>query len=749
MSRITSTLTMQLVDDVSRPARSVAQALRDTERTARMAAKAMASTGGTERFAKSLSKLDLSKADIRAVAKEWAAYAKSAGLASKATEWTTTQAAAVKQWESRMISSLRNVRRERAQFNKTQAAAIASASKPNAYIGHAAGAITGTFAASSIIRAGKETLSAGAERQHTRVKAMNAGIGTEERARIEASAISASRNAPNLTVSEIMELHKEARSAVQHPEETFELIPDLAKAASILKGMGVQNANIADIVKGGESLGLMNDPKRFHRYLEGQVKAMNVMGKTITSEQVYEAAKYSKSAGATLSDDFLNTTLPSLIQEMHGSSAGDALSMLTRTLRGGMQNKHLPVERLNSLGLLEDPKKIRRSKTGSIKGYAGKVVGDDLLAADPRKWFQEIFKPAAEKAGYKTLADQVKLLNETLPSTAANIGRILLQQEETLKQHARNYEAAPGLDRAVENQRQDVKVGIDAVGASLKDLAASVTGPTMPQIASGLNALSSSIKSFAAVAQDSPALGTSITTIAGIGAAATGITAFGVAAKGIQQIPLLQTSTMLMRVAGAFEVLAAATPPVAAILAGAAAMKGITDSIESARLSVKEEGKTYTSDVLLGLANWLNGKGFGRDKKYVDTFDAEDYARKAREKEAAKKSELWLPGSDVPVPPRRPSDIGSAQPKVDVSKITPAKEAADETSHALDALNKTVTPAVNKSQLQETMELISRIEAGLARINGGIGGLSAKAAGLRSLGSIQRGSFTSSGVQGE
>ena len=94
MSRITSTLTMQLVDDVSRPARSVAQALRDTERTARMAAKAMASTGGTERFAKSLSKLDLSKADIRAVAKEWAAYAKSAGLASKATEWTTTQAAA-------------------------------------------------------------------------------------------------------------------------------------------------------------------------------------------------------------------------------------------------------------------------------------------------------------------------------------------------------------------------------------------------------------------------------------------------------------------------------------------------------------------------------------------------------------------------------------------------------------------------------------------------------------------------------
>lgn len=103
----------------------------------------------------------------------------------------------------------------------------------------------------------------------------------------------------------------------------------------------------------------------------------------------------------------------------------------------------------------------------------------------------------------------------------------------------------------------------------------------------------------------------------------------------------------------------------------------------------------------------------------------------------------------VPVPPRRPSDIGSAQPKVDVSKITPAKEAADETSHALDALNKTVTPAVNKSQLQETMELISRIEAGLARINGGIGGLSAKAAGLRSLGSIQRGSFTSSGVQGK
>lgn len=511
---LTSTLIIKGEDQLSKPARSSAQALRsttqalrDAEKRALEMSKAMAKAGATDRFATSLSRLKLSAADVKAVTASWSDYAKTQGLAAKASDWTKAQIANVRAWERQTIVSLREVKREQQAFYRSlgvsplavspMMAAMSQNSMANARLtsgmsaagarglltpgGAAAmGAMAGRFGGVLPIAGGfigyeavRKALEAANERQHVITGARLAGMRPGELSRAEAAAAKAVSGAPNMSVSETLELFKEGRSAVQHPEEMFHLIGPLAKAASVLKGMGVENANLADIVKGGESLGLMNDPKRFRAYLEGQVKAMQVMGKTITTEQVYEAAKYSKSAGATLSDEFLNTTLPSLIQEMHGSSAGDALAMLTRTLRGGLQKKHMPVQLLNKLGLLSDPSKIRRAKgSGEIMGYMGKVKGDELLASDPGRWFTQIFKPAAEKGGYKTLSDQVRLLNQVLPSTAANLGRILIQQEETLKAHRKLYQDSLSLDEAVEAQKSDPKSAIKELSAAFEDFSA-------------------------------------------------------------------------------------------------------------------------------------------------------------------------------------------------------------------------------------------------------------------------------------
>ena len=384
-------------------------------------------------------------------------------------------------------------------------------------------------AAHSIAETIVKNVEAGAERQHVRVGMMNAGMRPDEIARSEAASLAASRGAPNMSVTEIMELHKEARSAAQHPEEAFALLPQLAKAASVLKGMGVENANVAEIVKAGESLGLMNDPARFRKYLDGQVRAMAVMGKTINTEQVYEAAKYSKAAGSTLSDDFINLVMPSLIQEMHGSSAGDALSMMSKTLRGGLQHKHLPVERLNELGMLEDPSKIRRTKTGQIMGYAGKVVGDADLARDPDK-FARTYNEHMEAHGIKAFEDKVKVLQETLPGTAANLIRILIQQEETLKQHRENYKAAPGLDQASANQLGDASVAVGNLSKSLNDLGAAVTAPAMATIGTTLSSIAAGVRSLGAAAKDHPLIAMSAgAAVAGGALAGSGVMAYNLA----------------------------------------------------------------------------------------------------------------------------------------------------------------------------------------------------------------------------
>ena len=389
---------------------------------------------------------------------------------------------------------------------------------------YVAGAAAGAVSAHGVMSALEKALEAGAERQTTIIGMRNAGMGEEEIKRAVDLATKTSRDAPNLDISQILELHKEARSGVSHPEEAFQLMPDLARATSVLKGLGAGNANIADIVKGGESLGLMNDPHRFHTYLDSQVRAMKVMGKTITTEQIYEAAKYSKAAGGTLSDDFLNLTMPSLIQEMHGSSAGDALSSLTKTLRGGLQHKHVPVTKLKELGLLEDPSQIRRAhKTGEILGYTGKVKGDDLLATDPDRWFLEYFDKAAEAHGYTKLADKTKLLSETLPGTAANLGRIVIQQRESLTNHRQLYRDAPNLEQSVELQKHDPKVAMQTFTAALNDLEAAVTGPTMDTLSLGLGRLSGVLRDLADAAKAHPDLAVGI----GAGAAAAGLAASG------------------------------------------------------------------------------------------------------------------------------------------------------------------------------------------------------------------------------
>jgi hypothetical protein len=118
-SNLTSTLSLKLFDDVSKPARSVSQALRDAERAVQDVAKGLANTGATDRFVSSLSKIKVGAKDINTVAQAWKDYSKSAGLAANSADWTKAQASSVRQWESQTISALRKVKAEQIAFNRS------------------------------------------------------------------------------------------------------------------------------------------------------------------------------------------------------------------------------------------------------------------------------------------------------------------------------------------------------------------------------------------------------------------------------------------------------------------------------------------------------------------------------------------------------------------------------------------------------------------------------------------------------
>ncbi len=231
---------------------------------------------------------------------------------------------------------------------------------------------------------------------------------------------------------------------------------------------------------------------------------MQFFGKTITPEGIYQSAKYMKSASGTVSDHFINMTLPSLTQELRGSSAGDAVSMLVRTLRGRLEHRGTATQLLNDIGMTPEQDKIHRNKAGKIIGYGGKIKGDALLASDPDRWVWEVLKPAMEAKGIKSLADQIKFADSSLPPQAANLVRVLLQQEEAIKQHQRGLEETADAETAAANQAKEAAASFTALTKSLNDLSAAASQGAMPAIAAGLNKITGAVNAMAEMAAQFP-----------------------------------------------------------------------------------------------------------------------------------------------------------------------------------------------------------------------------------------------------
>jgi hypothetical protein len=67
--------------------------------------------------------------------------------------------------------------------------------------------------------AARKIATGGVERQHARVSALNAGMTPEEMKAAERASVAATRYAPTMSASEIMELVQDIRSSVQEEKD--------------------------------------------------------------------------------------------------------------------------------------------------------------------------------------------------------------------------------------------------------------------------------------------------------------------------------------------------------------------------------------------------------------------------------------------------------------------------------------------------------------------------------------------------
>lgn len=411
---------------------------------------------------------------------------------------------------------------------------------------------------------------------------------------------------------------------------------------------------------------------------------------------------------------------------MRGSSAGDAIYMLTRTLRGGLEHRGTASELLDSVGLTPDQGKIHHNKAGKVTGYGGSVKDSALLASNPDEWVWRVYKPAIEKAGYDTLEKQIEFTNRTMPGTAANLVRILLQQEESIRQHQANLEAAADAQTAAANQAKEATASFIALGKSISDLRAAATSPAMETLAGGLNKISGFINRLSEQATEHPKVAVTAGAVAGaaslygagwlsfqvmrgfgLPAAATELT---VAAKALDGAAVkLGAGSAVHGPGGPGAPGDSKTPS----LGWRGAFMGL--SLGSAVFNMPQTPEEFKKQAEAN--DRLQATVDATMKKYLPSwlFPDKAWLERATEPTTAAGGGRGRPSSPFRIP-HGDAPQGELAPQADTSHIEKTVDAAERAKSALDSLNTTVSPHAELGQLERMLGLVDRINAGFRQM---------------------------------
>ncbi|WP_424362973.1 hypothetical protein [Methylocystis parvus] len=347
------------------------------------------------------------------------------------------------------------------------------------------------WAAVKIPEVTKAALEAGAHLQHEEIALRVAGIPALELEAAKRQIHDLQLSLPIISTEKGLEVFKELRSVLKDVHEVPHMLPALLRAKAALDAAdptGGSSHGLGFLVKGAEVAGIAQNPERFAAFMDASVRAMQVMGRTINPEQIFEVLKYEKSSASQLSDRFQVTTALSLSQELGGSTTGQAVDQFVRQIIGGFQgNLHAAAKEFVSLGLASADDFLK-TKTGEIKGMlpGRKVTGADLAQTDPDKWVLQYLVPALKAHGFADEQAQIAEIRRLFPAgRAADLVSKIVTQHESFENHAKLYEAAEGL-KAVDSYSKDAAASLASLQTSLKDIGAVATEPLMAPVAGKL-----------------------------------------------------------------------------------------------------------------------------------------------------------------------------------------------------------------------------------------------------------------------
>ncbi|HEY8126568.1 MAG TPA: hypothetical protein VIF88_14245 [Methylocystis sp.] len=359
------------------------------------------------------------------------------------------------------------------------------------------------LASPAILHGAEQSLHLGAERTSEQFRLTLAGIRGAELEHAKELAAQLQRMTPILDQTKLLERYKEVRSILPSPEEAAHVMPMVARTeAAVLQSdpTGQAAHGLPWMLKAAEIAGFGQDIEKLSRYLDGAVRAVQIMGKTVSFEQLADVVKYSGAAAPLLSEQFLNKTAAGLAQELGGSTAGLGIrsffKLLTSNLKG--PTSHPALEEFRNLELITD-KDIEFSGKGKALGLLPGhfIQGHEAAAHDPAQWVWTTLLPALKAKGFTDKEDQIIEAQRLFPnSNAARLAEVLINQEQTFKRHMALFDQAAGVDGALKTAAGDPISAAKSLSTAIGDFAGTLTAPNMEKAAQVMSGLASGVASL-------------------------------------------------------------------------------------------------------------------------------------------------------------------------------------------------------------------------------------------------------------
>jgi len=442
MASHTSELIANLVDNVSKPARTVAQALKQAEAEMKAVGRAMSDAGGgSDRFIQSLAKLKLSATDIKTVAAAWKEYAAANNLAADASQWTSQQQGQVRAWRAQTISAMREVTAERRaaarsmqqiarQEQQQQERVFANRRRWFAGDTSRMAYMYGTGAVGfGTLRGVKETVKAGADLSQERFRLrMVSRSDLTEAPFAESLASEIATKYPSITQAEALRMYTELRANAgataggpisKEIARKNMLVAAQAKAASLALGFEFTAEDTQNLLKAMETSGRASDPQGFAKITDAYIRAKQVYGTAINTQAARDFVMNAKAANFSFSDQTFYRDMWVRMSEGSPQRLGNQAAQTLQTLGGGRMTKQT-AQWLQEHGLLP---------AGSVSDQGGgwaraktNITRADLLQTAPGQWATEILLPS--------------LMGRDITPEAIEARKKLLRSQEKPGQHA-------------------------------------------------------------------------------------------------------------------------------------------------------------------------------------------------------------------------------------------------------------------------------------------------------------------------